>query len=66
MASNTMNNSQSTNEVLNSEASNVNSKLSADEWKNVERKLNDFKLSQRFIDFNVSSNVWYHKSKYRR
>jgi hypothetical protein len=43
MESTTMN-TQNTNEVLNSEASNVNSKLSADEWKNVERKLNDFEL----------------------
>ena len=49
MASITMNttNTTNTNEVLDTEASHVNSKLSADDWKNAERKLNDFELKVR-------------------
>jgi hypothetical protein len=47
MASNTMNNTVNTNEVLNSEASHVNVKLSADDWKNAEKKLNDFEMKVR-------------------
>ena len=42
-----MNNTSNTNEVLNTEASHVNSKLSADDWKNAERKLNDFEIKVR-------------------
>jgi len=58
MASNTMNNTTNTNEVLDSEASHVNSKLSADDWKNAERKLNDFELKVRDSLINLSLRMF--------
>ena len=58
MASNTMNNTTNTNEVLNTEVSHINVKLSADDWKNAERKLNDFELKVRDSLINLSLRMY--------
>lgn len=58
MASNTMNSNTNTNEVLDSEATHLNIKLSADDWKNAERKLNDFELKVRDSLINLSLRMY--------